>query len=97
MQFVQAAHSLTNGPLSGDCFSKDQGDSCHGNRNKLKSLNEQEGARVLYALPVSLIKAATIYEGLTEEATLKATFDILDLAGVQRCQEDEVRQEPWRP
>lgn len=35
--------TVTNGPLSGDCFSRDQGDSYHGNRHKLKPLNEQVG------------------------------------------------------
>lgn len=90
MHYTQAPDTVTNGPLSGDCFSKDQGDSYHGNRHKLKPLNEQEGACVLYALAVSLIKRHKI-DGLTEEVTFEATFDILVLVSVQRCQEDKLR------
>lgn len=60
MHFMQAADTVTNGPLSGDYFSKDQEDSYHGNKHILNPLNEQEGACVLYALAVSHLKGQNL-------------------------------------
>lgn len=51
----QADDTVTNGPLSGDCFSKDQEDSYHGNRHKLNPLTDRVGGYMsfmLYLFPI---------------------------------------------